>query len=239
MIDARAYVTNPQGRYKVPWSDVIGIAVHHSVTWLGAEARVGATQGDELAHIREIDAYHVSQGWGGFGYHIAVFPSGRVYLCGDLDGARAHVASRNHELRGIVLIGDFSQEDPTQLQLRGAVIGIAGVRVAAGRDLPVAGHRTWALPQYPTSCPGDRLAARVQELNLIGEEDDMPEETVDKIHAIVRYLLGPGDNWIVATVLRAQAAAYRRAADALDEAAAVQEQVMADEAAKVPWPNPW
>ena len=175
MIDARAYVTSPAGRYYVPWSDVIGIAIHHSVSGLQFFTAAAMTPEDELNHIRMIDIYHASQGWGGFGYHLAPFPSGRLYLCGDLDGARAHVASRNHELRGIVFIGDFTARDPGPAQLAAGAEAVAQVRQAAGRPLALAGHRTWALPEYPTSCPGDRLAARLAELETQPEEDDMPD----------------------------------------------------------------
>src|SRR5574341_1944407 len=175
MIDARTYVTNPGGRYKVPWSDVVGIAVHHSVS--GGQFFTGVVMfpADELNHIRTIDSYHVSLGYGGFGYHLAAFPSGRLYLCGDLDGARAHVASRNAELRGIVLIGDFTARDPGAWQVSAGAEGVAQVRAAASAPLPVAGHRTWALPEYPTSCPGDRLNARLSELEHYQEDSDMPD----------------------------------------------------------------
>ncbi len=175
MIDARAYVTNPAGRYYSPLSGVIGIAIHHSVTWAGLPFAEAASELVEVLHIQTIDAYHVSQGWGGFGYHLASFPSGRFYLCGDLDGARAHVASRNHELRGVVFIGDFTARDPGPAQLAAGAEAVALVRQAAGRPLALAGHRAWALPDYPTSCPGDRLAARLSELEPTPEEDDMPD----------------------------------------------------------------
>ncbi len=175
MIDARAYVTNPAGRYYSPLSDVIGIAIHHSVTWGDVINPEGHTEDQEIQHIVQIDDYHASQGWGGFGYHLASFPSGRLYLCGDLDGARAHVASRNHELRGVVFIGDFTSRDPGPAQLAAGAEAVALVRQAAGRPLALAGHRAWALPEYPTSCPGDRLAGRLSELEPTPEEDDMPD----------------------------------------------------------------
>jgi hypothetical protein len=196
MIDARAYVTNPQGRYKVPWSDVIGIAVHHSVSGLQFFTAAEMTPEDELNHIRMIDTYHASQGWGGFGYHLAAFPSGRLYLCGDLDGARAHVASRNNVLKGIVFIGDFTARDPGPAQLQAGAEAVALVRVAAGAPLPIAGHRTWALPAYPTSCPGDRLAARLNELESTPEEDPEMVMVIDEDTRGVYLMWGAGKRYI-------------------------------------------
>lgn len=149
--NAQAQVTAPDGRGPlVP----VGIAVHHSVTkadehWLEAQERI---------HIQTIDQYHASPpplgaGFGLFGYHMAVFPSGRVYLCGELDGMRAHVAKRNHELIGIVAIGNFVGGPPLAPQLEGIIEAIRYVREQVG-PLPIKGHNDWALPGEGTACAG-------------------------------------------------------------------------------------
>lgn len=131
-------------------SGVIGIAVHHSVT----TAPVPATNQNELAHIRAIDEYHVGLDYGGFGYHVAVFPSGNIYLCGDLDGARAHVADRNNELVGIVAIGTFTNSFPSTLHFDAILNAIRDVRAVYGRELEVRGHNLWAKPGKGTECAG-------------------------------------------------------------------------------------
>lgn len=147
MIDARSYVTAPVGRK--PVGQVIGYAVHHSVTTMAPSA----TETQELAHIKTIDAYHVSIGYGGFGYHMAAFPSGRAYLAGDLTGQRAHVKDRNHELIGIVAIGDFSNALPGIPQLH-AIRDCLEFAAAGYGELPVKGHNDWALPGQGTVCAG-------------------------------------------------------------------------------------
>lgn len=153
MIDARAYVTNPAGNAgKIPPATRIGIAVHHSVT--GQKITETATESYELDHIKAIDQYHVSVGYGGFGYHAAVFPSGRAYLCGDLDSQRAHVAKRNHELLGVVLIGDFTDHIPEGKQLAGLGAVLREFTAYLGREVPIKGHTGWALPGEGTGCPG-------------------------------------------------------------------------------------
>lgn len=166
--DASADVTLYQGRYTVPVADRIGIAVHHTVTLFFPSPNM--TEADERAHIRMIDAYHVSQGWGGFGYHAITFPGGRRYQTGAFDGARAHVASRNHELIGTAFAGNHATEPPTPAAMASTAQTIAEIRDYAG-VLPINGHRAWALPEYPTSCPGDALAARLAKL----EEPPAPE----------------------------------------------------------------
>lgn len=123
--------------------------MHHSVTSSAPEA----TEAAERAHIAAIDAAHVRNGWGGFGYHYAVFPSGRVYRTGW--GQRAHVAGRNHELVGIAWIADLSFRAPNEWEVAFAADAVGDVWRRLGNDaLPVRGHGSWALPGAGTACPG-------------------------------------------------------------------------------------
>lgn len=147
MIDARSLVTNPAGFGKV--QNVIGYAVHHSVTQMAATA----TEADERLHIQAIDRYHASIGYGGFGYCAAAFPSGRSYLCGNLDSQRAHVKGRNHELIGVVAIGTFTDKMPEGPQMQAIHDCLDTFRGTFGL-LPTKGHGAWALPGEGTACPG-------------------------------------------------------------------------------------
>ncbi|MGE0056968.1 MAG: peptidoglycan recognition family protein [Dehalococcoidia bacterium] len=152
LIDVRAQMTNPQGRFKTNRNALTGVAVHHSVggDYLGEDASEAA----ELAQLQAIDHYHVGLDYGGIGYHLAAFASGRLYQLGDLDAARAHVAGRNHELLGIVAIGTFTERMPGLRQVEALRQGIAHLCKAAGRQLVVKGHGAWALPGEGTACPG-------------------------------------------------------------------------------------
>jgi hypothetical protein len=161
------------GRFKLDPGAVIGIAGHHSVSATFYQVLPDETQADEVEHLEAIDRMHQALGWGAIGYHLAAFASRRLYLCGSLNGARAHVASRNHELIGIVLIGDFSTIPPTPAHIETAAAGVEYIRrLYPGRHL--APHRLWALPEYPTGCPGDTWAAWLPAVNQPpGTEDDM------------------------------------------------------------------
>ena len=152
LIDARSQLTAPEGRFRVDRSSLVGIAVHHSVS--GDALTERATEADEVVHLLAIDRYHVDQGFGGIGYHLAVFASGRVYQLGSFEGARAHVAGRNHELLGVVAIGTFTGRPPGQLQRIGLQEAVTSLRQYAGRPLPVRGHDAWALAGQGTLCPG-------------------------------------------------------------------------------------
>lgn len=153
IIDARALVTNPNGIKPHDPALVVGLAVHHTVTDPNGPATPDftASEAEERAHIRAIDLYHVSIGYGGFAYHGAAFASGRAYFCGE--GQRAHVAGRNHQLRGYAYVGTFTTLPPTE----GADNAMREL-LQADRDrfgaLPIKGHREWALPGEGTACPG-------------------------------------------------------------------------------------
>lgn len=146
IIEATHLVTNPAGNRPQDPSRLIGFAIHHSVGNNAVQS-----EADEMATIRAIDRQHVNQSFGGFGYHYIIFPSGRAYHCGE--GQRAHVASRNHELRGIVMSGTFTDVQPTEAALQ-TLRGVLLHERARFGQLPVKGHREWALPGEGTACPG-------------------------------------------------------------------------------------
>ena len=190
--------------------DTVGLAIHHSVT---GDAQIdanmdGTTEDEEIALIEAINAYHRDvNGWGcGFGYNAAVAQSGRVYVVGPCLGKRAHVASRNHELAGIVMLGDFSTTEPSSEALAGAGRWVLAMDAMLSATLPVWGHRTWATATSPTSCPGDGgdLAvpeiAKYKELAMPTDQDPLADPAVEaRIWAVVNYRLSH--------VLRQQAAA--------------------------------
>lgn len=213
MIDVRLMVTDAGvGRYALTPSAVVGVAVHHSVS--GGQFFTGAelTKADELNHIKVIDQYHKWRWGAAFGYHLAAFPSGRCYYVGDLAGARTHVAGRNNELIGIVLIGDFESERPPDLQIVAAAEGVSFIRQTyPGRVLK--GHREWAIPGWETSCPGDVWRSWIDELDSYDPEEDAlftdeDRERAKRIEGMLNRILGPQNDWeLEQQVMMAQAVA--------------------------------
>lgn len=173
MIDLRSRIPSGYtGRFTIPNLDEVeGIAVHHSVSggdwgWLAHDR----TQKEEVNHLLAIDRWHSppNNNWGGFGYHVAAFASGRVYLAGSLNTARAHVASLNKRFIGLVLIGDFTDAVPLESHLEAAREGVAFIRDFYGRALPLAPHRMIRLQN--TTCPGNRWR---EWMPLLEKEEDM------------------------------------------------------------------
>lgn len=158
ILDARQEVTGYDGWLVngQPVQDspqaIIGIAVHHDadVTPLPSTA----TEQEERAMIRQIDAQHVSQDFGGIGYHRYGFSSGRVYRTGNLAGRKAGVLGRNHELRHIVVNGDFSTAQPSSLLLDALTEGLQDMLQGLLPGVEIHGHSWWALPGHGTACPG-------------------------------------------------------------------------------------
>lgn len=147
IIDARPFLKRNGGFARLPDSWMIGHAVHHTASL----SKLDRTQVQEIQFLQAIERIRADLGL--FPYHLAGFRSGRCYLCGDLEGQRAHVAGRNHELRGIVLVGDFTREPVTDGHLAALRTGLRYMeRRYPGR--PIRGHGAWALATDPTACPG-------------------------------------------------------------------------------------
>lgn len=135
-----------------PMGEIIGVAIHHSVS----DNEVDASNDPQA--ILAIRNYHTeSKGWPGIGYNFVVGDDGHPYYVGDVSKARAHVWGRNDELVGICLLGTYTRQVPPQEQVEGCARIIAAVRRhLQAPNLPWDGHKNWAKPESPTSCPGDQ-----------------------------------------------------------------------------------
>jgi hypothetical protein len=115
---------------------------------------------DRLERIRHM---HRQKGWGDIGYHFAVDPAGRIWEARPLRYQGAHVKDHNPGNIGIVALGNFEVQSPTQAQLEGLRrclhLLMQAYGVAAGQ---VHTHREW--PGAATACPGDALQAHVERI---------------------------------------------------------------------------
>lgn len=134
-------------------SGKIGWAVHHSATQ--TETDPPRSVADELAVIERIDRFHKEdRGWSmGFGYHVAVFDSGRAYRVGKSRTVRAHVANLNHLYDGLCIIGTYEPDyspSTEALDTAAAIIAGSGLPFSGGHRDVMAAH---GRPNY-TTCPG-------------------------------------------------------------------------------------
>lgn len=123
-----------------------GVVIHHSVT------ATGKSREDVYAILRQIDAYHREEKYGGIGYNACVDYAGRIYQARGLKYQGAHVVDNNARNYGICYIGDGRDRVPAA--------AIAGLRKAVGICQDRAGHKLRILGHqelWATACPGDNL----------------------------------------------------------------------------------
>lgn len=161
----------PRERLQVGRVD--GITVHHCATpWL----RPDATVEEEINHLRAIDRYHREvRGFLGFAYHLAAFPTGRIYHVTSLKQWGAHVYQENDHLYGIVVIGNFIASVPGDKQLDATAEGIKFLDDFLGRKVEVGPHRKWG----SSTCPGNPWEQWVPGLRI--EEDEMTDEQFNEL----------------------------------------------------------
>ena len=115
------------------------------------------------ARIELIRVSHRNKGWADIGYHFVIDRSGRVYEARPLAWQGAHVKDRNEGNIGILCLGNFEVQSPSEQQLNALVAHVKTLRqryrVPTNR---VVTHREW--PGAQTLCPGANLQARVNKL---------------------------------------------------------------------------
>jgi len=123
-------------------TDFIGIAIHHT-------AGPSSQTPDTIAN------YHVNiRHWGGIGYHFLIKPNGTVCYVGDVKTQRAHVANLNHKYIGVCMIGDFTNEPPTNEQLRSVYLLNKELVDVDGRFNMTWGEVKRHNQLCATACPG-------------------------------------------------------------------------------------
>ncbi|MDD4872338.1 MAG: peptidoglycan recognition family protein [Kiritimatiellae bacterium] len=133
------------------------ITVHH----------VGKYKNFDIAKstvIRDLDGIlteHIDRNYGDIGYHFVIDYAGRLWEGRSLGYEGAHVAGQNDRNIGIVCIGNFDMQKPSEDQLITVeqIITVLRERYAI-KQTSVFGHRDLG----PSACPGDNLYASVVKL---------------------------------------------------------------------------
>jgi hypothetical protein len=152
--DERPYdaVSNRSGWmvYEGPLDDALDtIIVHHSALPLSDGPR-------------EIQALHMNEKrFADVGYHFMIDEAGRVYEGRALNVRGAHTGGYNTGAIGIMLMGNFDEIEPTQVQLD-QLVALTSILVRDYSIANLAGHRDYN-PGL-TQCPGDSLALLLPDL---------------------------------------------------------------------------
>lgn len=168
------------------YSEISHIVVHH---------QAGAATAPYANTVRSIWNFHVnSNGWSDIGYHWLIDPDGVVYkgrawLDGDQNIQGAHICACNSNKMGVCLLGDLTNNGPTEAQYESLVNLIAAK--GCELDIPpieieevvsrisgdcvleltknVIGHRQ-GCPSGYTACPGDAFFPKFDVLLADAQE---------------------------------------------------------------------
>ena len=136
------------------------VTIHHD----GLDSPMTETSMDaSAARIEWIRCGHRGRGFSDIGYHYVIDRDGRVWEGRSLRWQGAHVSKHNEQNIGILVMGNFDIQRPSQQQLdglRGHVRKLlAQYKLSRGRVLT---HREWAGAK--TACPGKHLQAAVANI---------------------------------------------------------------------------
>ena len=136
------------------------ITVHHDGMTVFTDTSLSAARG-RLELIRTV--HRRDNGWGDIGYHYAIDPGGRIHACRPVLWQGAHVKNCNPGNIGIVVLGNFSQQRPSGVQLAALKTHLTQLRTAY--KIPrsrTRGHKDW--PSASTACPGRYLHSQLRKV---------------------------------------------------------------------------
>lgn len=120
---------------------------------------------DAARRLEAIRTAHVNKGWADIGYHYAIDPAGRVWAARPEALQGAHVKDKNPRNLGVLLLGNYEHQRPTEAAIRSIDTLVASkmdeFRVPVNK---VYTHREWA----PTACPGRHLQSHMQVARASG-----------------------------------------------------------------------
>lgn len=126
---------------------VRNITIHHD----GMDAFYATDWSASVGRLELIRRAHRGRGWADIGYHFVVDRSGRVWQARPLSWQGAHVKDHNEHNIGVMAMGNFDRQQPTEAQVAAMTRHVKCLmdRYAIPAE-EVRTHREWA----PTACPG-------------------------------------------------------------------------------------
>lgn len=128
------------------------ITVHHD----GMDPFYATDEGSSKARLESIRRAHRAKGWGDIGYHYVVDRNGRVWEARSIVWQGAHVKDCNPGNIGVMCMGNFDRQAPSQAQL--AAMNRHVTWLMKNYHVPsskLRTHQEW--PSAATACPGVNL----------------------------------------------------------------------------------
>ena len=129
-------------------NDIKYFALHHSVT-----SQTAKNDKNWKAECDKIAQLHLNRGWAGVGYRFIICSDGTVAYVGDLSHGGSAVGGNNHIIFSACLVGDFTKELPTAMQVHSAHL--------------LAKHFLLNMPQYPNLNSWDDVIGHQDAANIL------------------------------------------------------------------------
>ena len=137
------------------------ITVHHD----GMSPFLSTSEADASRRLESIRRAHVGQGWADIGYHFSIDPAGRVWACRPITLQGAHVKDQNPGNIGVMVMGNFEQQQPTSAAVATLETFVASLMQRYRIGIRgVFTHRELA----STACPGRNLQTRMVQARASG-----------------------------------------------------------------------
>lgn len=178
----------------VPKKNVGTVYVHHE----GGPVRGNPT--NKAAVLHGIEEMVVAKGYSSIDYNLMVFQDGSLWEGRGWIHEDAATLNQNAVSVSICAVGNFEIEAPTDLLLAGIATGVQLAQLG-GWIVPgaqILGHRDSG---FSTACPGSKLYAQLPQIRSFAVggatpptngDEDMPNEQLDRIEAMLGNLEKPG-----------------------------------------------
>jgi len=115
--------------------------------------------------IELIRKFHLSRGWGDIGYHYIVDRAGRVWEARPVSLQGAHVSENNEHNIGVMCLGNFELQTPSNAQIQALRAIVRQLR----RANAIAVKNVYTHQELkPTACPGRSLQPKIAALRANG-----------------------------------------------------------------------
>lgn len=146
-----------------PMRAIQHITLHHEGA-PGAPIRF-TDEATTKARLERIRRFHISRNWADIGYHYVIDRAGRIWEGRSISFQGAHVKDHNENNIGVMLLGNFDLQAPTDEQLETMQRLIRSLRTE--HKIPIARIKTHQ-ELMPTACPGKHLQPRIASLRSNG-----------------------------------------------------------------------
>lgn len=134
------------------------LTIHHD----GMDPSYFSSKTTVAERIEKIRNYHTSNnGWGDIGYHYIVDRAGRVWEGRPIQYQGAHVRNNNENNVGILVMGNFDKQKPTDAQLKALYAAAAALtKQNKIKTSKIRSHQEI----NKTACPGKNLQNKMNAL---------------------------------------------------------------------------